>query len=687
MAFVIADRVQETTIVVGTGTATLLGAATGYQSFSAGIGASNTTYYVIADQSGSNWEVGLGTLDATGLILTRTTILSSSNSNSVVSFPAGTKNVWCDYPAGKAVYLNSSGNVSALGTITSGVWNGTTVPVAYGGTGVTASTGANSVVLRDASVNISVNSISEGFSNVAATGTTTVLTVASVPNYVVTGSGGQTYQLPDATTLTNNANYTFNNNQSSGTIVVKNNSSTTVATIQSGGFVDVILLSNATAAGSWDVHNFAPSNVNWSTNTLDYAGSITNATWNGNTVAYNRGGTGQSSAFTAGGIVYGSTTSALAVTPIGTSGQVLTSAGAGTPIWTTPTTGTVTGVTATSPVVSSGGAAPVISMPAATTSVSGYLTSTDWNTFNGKQASGTYVNSVSGTAPIVSSGGVTPAISIPAATTTVSGYLTSTDWNTFNGKQPAGSYVTSGGALGTPSSGTLTNCTFPTLNQNTTGTAANITATSNTSLTSLANLVTVGTITSGTWSGSFGAVSGANLTSLNGSNISSGTVAAARLGSGTPSSSNYLRGDGTWSTVSASPAGSNTQVQYNSSGSFAGSANFTFDGTNVLVAGTVSGGSDERLKTNWRSVQDNYITKLANVKAGIFDRTDLNITQPGVSAQSLREVLPEAVLEDENGMLSVNYGGAALLSVIELAKEIVALRVELEALKYPRTGA
>lgn len=687
MAFVIADRVQETTIVVGTGTATLLGAATGYQSFSAGIGASNTTYYVIADQSGSNWEVGFGTLDATGLILTRTTILSSSNSNSVVSFPAGTKNVWCDYPAGKAVYLNSSGNVSALGTITSGVWNGTTVPVAYGGTGVTASTGANSVVLRDASVNISVNSISEGFSNVAATGTTTVLTVASVPNYVVTGSGGQTYQLPDATTLTNNANYTFNNNQSSGTIVVKNNSSTTVATIQSGGFVDVILLSNATAAGSWDVHNFAPSNVNWSTNTLDYAGSITNATWNGNTVAYNRGGTGQSSAFTAGGIVYGSTTSALAVTPIGTSGQVLTSAGAGTPIWTTPTTGTVTGVTATSPVVSSGGAAPVISMPAATTSVSGYLTSTDWNTFNGKQASGTYVNSVSGTAPIVSSGGVTPAISIPAATTTVSGYLTSTDWNTFNGKQPAGSYVTSGGALGTPSSGTLTNCTFPTLNQNTTGTAANITATSNTSLTSLANLVTVGTITSGTWSGSFGAVSGANLTSLNGSNISSGTVAAARLGSGTPSSSNYLRGDGTWSTVSASPAGSNTQVQYNSSGSFAGSANFTFDGTNVLVAGTVSGGSDERLKTNWRSVQDNYITKLANVKAGIFDRTDLNITQPGVSAQSLREVLPEAVLEDENGMLSVNYGGAALLSVIELAKEIVALRVELEALKYPRTGA
>ena len=85
------------------------------------------------------------------------------------------------------------------------------------------------------------------------------------------------------------------------------------------------------------------------------------------------------------------------------------------------------------------------------------------------------VTSVTGTSPIVSSGGTTPAISIPAATTSVSGYLTSTDWNTFNGKQAAGSYVTVGGALGTPSSGTLTNCTFPTLNQNTTGSAGSVT--------------------------------------------------------------------------------------------------------------------------------------------------------------------------------------------------------------------
>jgi len=116
--------------------------------------------------------------------------------------------------------------------------------------------------------------------------------------------------------------------------------------------------------------------------------------------------------------------------------------------------GTVTSVTGTSPVVSSGGTTPAISMPAATTSVSGYLTSTDWNTFNGKQAAGTYVNSVSATAPITSSGGVTPTIAIPAATTSVNGYLTSTDWNTFNGK--GSGTVTSVGGTGTVNGLTLT---------------------------------------------------------------------------------------------------------------------------------------------------------------------------------------------------------------------------------------
>jgi hypothetical protein len=142
----------------------------------------------------------------------------------------------------------------------------------------------------------------------------------------------------------------------------------------------------------------------------------------------------------------------------------------------------VTSVTGTAPVVSSGGATPAISMAAASTSTNGYLTSTDWNTFNGK-GSGT-VTSVTGTAPVVSSGGATPAISMAAASTSVSGYLTSTDWNTFNGKQAAGSYVTVGGALGTPSSGVATNLTGTASGLSIGGNAA--TATTATNATNLA---------------------------------------------------------------------------------------------------------------------------------------------------------------------------------------------------------
>jgi hypothetical protein len=73
-------------------------------------------------------------------------------------------------------------------------------------------------------------------------------------------------------------------------------------------------------------------------------------------------------------------------------------------------------------------------MPAATGSVNGYLTSTDWTTFNSKQPAGTYVTSVAATSPVTSTGGTTPTIAMPAATTSVSGYLTSTDWTTFNNK-------------------------------------------------------------------------------------------------------------------------------------------------------------------------------------------------------------------------------------------------------------
>lgn len=98
MAFVVADRVQETTTSTGTGTITLAGAATGFQSFAV-IGDGNTTTYTIADATGSDWEVGIGTYTSSGTTLSRDTVLSSSNSGSLVNFSAGTKNVFVTLPA------------------------------------------------------------------------------------------------------------------------------------------------------------------------------------------------------------------------------------------------------------------------------------------------------------------------------------------------------------------------------------------------------------------------------------------------------------------------------------------------------------------------------------------------------------------------------------------------------------
>jgi len=147
--------------------------------------------------------------------------------------------------------------------------------------------------------NVSANNFFYGFTSIDATTTPIILTVNSTPYYLITGRDGQTIKLPNAQTLPLGALFTFNNNQSQGTITVNNNSNTLVKSIPSGANVIIELIDNQTAAGLWDAHSQAPSNVSWSTNTFDYAGSITSATWNGSNVAINRGGTGASTAATA----------------------------------------------------------------------------------------------------------------------------------------------------------------------------------------------------------------------------------------------------------------------------------------------------------------------------------------------------------------------------------------------------
>ena len=152
MAFVLADRVRETTTTAGTGTVTLAGAVTGFQTFSA-IGNGNTTYYTIAGQGTSEWEVGIGTYTSSGTTLSRDTVLASSNSGSKVNFSAGTKDVFCDYPAGRAVvggqgYIENDATVTVSSTINSGRNAVSAGPITLGsGVSITVPSGSRWVVV------------------------------------------------------------------------------------------------------------------------------------------------------------------------------------------------------------------------------------------------------------------------------------------------------------------------------------------------------------------------------------------------------------------------------------------------------------------------------------------------------------------------------------------------------------
>ena len=112
MALVINDRVKETSTTTGTGVFSIGNAVTGFDTFADGVGNSNTTYYCIAHQDQDEFETGLGTLNGDSSTLTRTTVISSSNSDSAVNFSSGTKDVFCTIPASKLVFEDASNDVT-----------------------------------------------------------------------------------------------------------------------------------------------------------------------------------------------------------------------------------------------------------------------------------------------------------------------------------------------------------------------------------------------------------------------------------------------------------------------------------------------------------------------------------------------------------------------------------------------
>ena len=288
--------------------------------------------------------------------------------------------------------------------------------------------------------------------------------------------------------------------------------------------------------------------------------------------------------------------------------------------------------------------------------------------------------------------------------------------------------------LGTPASGTLTSCTGLPLTTGVTGalpianggTAATTAATARTNL-GLAIGSDVpsptGTGASGTWginvTGNAATAGGLTPSATAGvasrivaadasgyiynnyfnstDNSQTGSVSAVMVKAG----DNFLR-SGTAAAVASFLSGSTMNIAGNAAGlsstlaigsggtgttgftagyihygSFSTSAGLTYDGTDFTCGGNVTAYSDERLKTNWRDLPADFIEQLAKVKHGVYDRTDQEATQVGVSAQSLQPVMPNAVIEDKDGNLSVAYGNAAMVAAIKLAERVLALEAKI----------
>lgn len=217
MALVIADRVQETTTTTGTGTITLAGAVTGFQSFAA-VGNGNTTHYCIT--SGSDWEVGIGTYSTTGPTLARTTILASSAAGAAITL-AGTSTVFCTYPASKSFNLDQ------------------VLPLADGGTGATSAPAAQAALM--------------GFATTATAGGTTTLTNTSSVYQVFTGSSAQTVALPSTATLAQGWFFHICNN-STGTLTVQTSTAVSLGTVPPGLTVMTSCVDTAVnTAAAWEV--------------------------------------------------------------------------------------------------------------------------------------------------------------------------------------------------------------------------------------------------------------------------------------------------------------------------------------------------------------------------------------------------------------------------------------------------
>lgn len=363
MSLVLADRVKESCSSPGTGAVSLLGAATGYQAFSAAVGNGNTTYYTIADQSGANWEVGIGTYSSSGNTLARTAVLSSSNSGSLVNFSSGSQDVWVDYPSEKAVYTDASGNISNLAgsistvntvdfntsyatALTAGQmgWDGNnTFGLGMAGGNVIQRIGEDAYMYVKASSAITKGQLCMFTGVVGASSNITAAPSTGVTNgqYII-GLAAESIALNGfgLIQVTGNLKGFDTSAFADGDILYYDSAVTgglTATYPTSGPIVTVCAVTHAGTGGSGSaqIRVSVTQRIN-TTSPLAVSQTTTGTALSLGVVPIADGGTNSTATPTAGGAAYGTGT-AYAVTAAGTSGQVLTSNGTSAPTWSNRT--------------------------------------------------------------------------------------------------------------------------------------------------------------------------------------------------------------------------------------------------------------------------------------------------------------------------------------------------------------
>jgi hypothetical protein len=677
MAFVVKDRVQETTTTTGTGTLTLGGAVLGFQTFAI-IGDGNTTYYAIADPIAGDWEVGIGTYTASGTTLSRTTVLESSNSGNFVNFAAGTKNVFCTYPAERAVYLDTAGSavtVLDIGTLGASTANITTANITSGTVSTTPTNNTDIVNKQYADAIASgihfheavelattaalpANTYNNGTSGVGATLTANANGALSVDSTLTVVNNR--VLVKNEVTQANNGVYVVTQVGTAGTPYILTRATdfdtagTGVDQIDEGDFF-LVTSGTANANTAWVQQTAPPITIGTTAIVFQqFSAPIT---------------------YTAGTGLSESPSYTFNIANTGTAGTY--GSASSVPVFVTNAQGQVTSVTNTGIAIASGAVSGLAASATTDTTDASNITT---GTLGTSRLSGSYTG-ITGvgtlTAGTWNATAIGPVYGGTGFTSYAVGDLVYADTTTSLAKLAdvaVGNALISGGVGAAPSYGkiglaTHVSGTLPVANGGTGVTSS--TGTGSVVLSDSPTLVTpaLGTPASGVATNLTGTASGLSI----GGNAATATTATnatnVAITNDTTTAATYYPAFMTATSGNGGVRVSSTKMTFNPS-------------TGAFSSTTVAGSSDARLKTNWRDLPADFIEQLAKVKAGVYDRTDYEtlITQVGVSAQSLQPVLEHAVLADEKGMLSVAYGNAALVAAIKLAERIVELEAKLEQL-------